>query len=141
MKHFKKIISSGSRSGFTLIEVLLVVVIIGILVGVAVPKITGRKREAEVAAARAGIDSIGTTLRLYELDHGEYPRSLQDLMTPPANSQHQESYFDKVPKDPWGHEFVYAFPGSHNTHGYDLQSLGPDGAESGDDIANWETTE
>ncbi len=126
-------------SGFTLIEILLVVVIIGILVGVALPRLGGRKRQAEISAARADLANIGTALNLYELDNGSYPGSLQALITNPGGAQNWNGpYLQKgMPKDPWGHDYVYTFPGSHNPHGYDLKSLGPDGVESDDDIANW----
>ncbi len=132
----------SAAAGFTLIEILLVVVIIGILVGVALPRLAGRKRQAEISATRADIENIGTALRLFELDVGEYPRSLQELLTAPGGSgtDWNGPYLQKgMPRDPWGHEYLYAAPGTHNPHGYDLKSYGPDGTESADDITNWQT--
>lgn len=128
--------------GFTLIEILLVVVIIGILAAVAIPRLGGRVKQAQIAAAQADVNNIGMALRLYEVDNGAYPSSLQGLVASPGSVPNWRGpYLEKgVPKDPWGNDYVYAFPGSRNPNGYDLHSLGPDGAESGDDIGNWQTT-
>jgi len=133
---------ASATSGFTLIEILLVVVIIGILAAVAVPRLGGRVRQSQEAAAKASIDAIGLALRLYEVDNGSYPGSLQGLVASPGNAPNWRGpYLEKgIPKDPWGNDFVYMQPGSHNAGGYDLSSLGADGAASGDDICNWQTT-
>ncbi len=126
------------RSGFTLIEILLVVVIIGILAGIALPKLSGHTRRAEITRARAEIESIGTALAQYEMDMGEFPRSLQELVTSPGNERWNGPYLPKgVPVDPWKRPYVYAYPGQRNPRSYDLSSLGPDGVESADDIGNW----
>ncbi len=98
----------NSRSGFTLIEVLLVVVIIGILVGVAIPRLGGRVRQAEEARARADIQSIGLALRMYELDMGEYPSSLGALESNPGGTRWRGPYLEQgIPKDPWGQDYTY----------------------------------
>ena len=124
----------GGRSGFTLIEVLLVVVIIGILVGVAIPRLGGRVRQAEISRARADIQSIGLALRMYELDNGEYPANLQALVSNPGGIRNWNGpYLDSgLPTDPWGREYQY----SRTDSGYRLRSLGPDGVESDADITN-----
>ena len=126
--------STGGRSGFTLIEVLLVVVIIGILVGVAIPRLGGRVRQAEISRARADIQSIGLALRMYELDNGEYPSSLQALVSDPGGLRNWNGpYLDSgLPQDPWGREYTYA----RTDASYRLRSLGPDGVESDSDITN-----
>jgi general secretion pathway protein G len=142
MKRVKATWRASARSGFTLIEILLVVVIIGILVGVAIPRLGGRVRQAQLAAAEADINNIGMALRLYEVDNGTYPSSLQGLLTSTGAKNWRGPYLEKgTPKDPWGNDYAYAFPGSRNPHSYDLSSRGPDGVESGDDVSNWQTTQ
>ena len=129
------------QEGFTLIEVLLVVVIIGILVGIAVPKFAGKVGKAQTSKAKADIKSIGLALDMFEVDNGRYPSSLDGLMTKPGNAPNWDGPYMKegLPKDPWQNQYIYAFPGSHNPHGYDLSSMGPDGAGGGaDDVKNWE---
>ena len=132
--------STSSRSGFTLIEVLLVVIIIGILAALAVPRFTGRTLQAQIAAANADIGRIGTALSLYELDNGTFPSSLEDLFTEPSTARNWNGpYLETgMPRDPWGQAYIYTFPGVHNPGGYDLRSLGPDGVESDADITNWQ---
>ena len=141
MHRERKTIEAAGRAGFTLIEILLVVVIIGILAAVAVPRLGGRVKQSQVAAAKASIEAIGTALRLYELDNGDYPSSLQGLITNPGGAQNWRGpYLEKANlNDPWGNAFVYSSPGSHNPHSYDLKSMGPDGTDSGDDVGNWES--
>jgi general secretion pathway protein G len=139
----KRNVESKVRGGFTLIEVLLVVVIIGILAAVAIPRLGGRVKQAQIAAAQADVNNIGMALRLYEVDNGAYPQgSLQALVTSPGSAPNWRGpYLEKgVPNDPWGNAYIYTCPGSHNPNGYDLYSMGPDGAASGDDVCNWQTT-
>lgn len=114
---------------FTLIEMMLVVIIIGVLVAMVAPKLTGRSEEARQSVAKADIEAnIGMALDLYELDNGSFPDDLAAL---------RPKYLKKDPNDPWGRPYQYVSPGTHNTDGYDLYSLGKDGVESGDDITNW----
>lgn len=139
-----------NEKGFTLIELMVVIVILGILAGLIVPRIMGRPDEARQAKARIQMESIETALKLYKLDHGHYPsteQGLQALVEPPAlgpalKNWRQGGYLEKgkVPKDPWGNEFVYISPGAHGD--YDLISRGADGEPGGDgknkDINSWE---
>ncbi len=123
----------GRQAGFTLIEVLLVVVIIGILVGVAIPRLGGRVRQAEISRAQADIQSIGLALRMYELDNGEYPSSLDALVSNPGARNWNGPYLEGgLPTDPWGNAYLY----TRTENSYSLRSLGPDGVQSDADITN-----
>ena len=136
-----------TRSAFTLIELLLVLVILAILMGVVVTRFTGRTKAAQIAAANADINAMGVALDAFEIDNGRYPTSdegLDALIHQPSNTTNwaQGGYLkkDTIPVDPWGNQYVYRYPGTNNPNGYDLSSLGPDGREGTDDIANWTTT-
>ena len=136
--------------GFTLIEILIVIVILGILAGLIVPRIMGRPEEARRMKARVQIESIETALKLYKLDNGLYPsteQGLQALVEAPTIGQaprkwRKGGYLEKgrVPKDPWDNDYVYLSPGLHGD--FDLISYGPDGEPGGEgmdeDINNWE---
>lgn len=129
--------------GFTLIELMLVVVIIGALVAMVMPRLTGRGEQARIAAAKADIEAnIATALKLYELDNGEFPSTaegLSALMQKVSNAPGWKGpYLEKKPVDPWGREYKYRSPGEHRTNDYDLYSLGRDGVEGNDDVVNWE---
>ena len=130
----------NARGGFTLIEIMLVVVIIGILAGIATVKFTGRIGQSQEAAAAASVEAISLALDLYEIDNFTFPQNLQGLVSDPGNAPNWRGPYLKkgLGKDPWGNEFVYRFPGSRNPNSYDLMSYGPDGSESGDDIGNWQ---
>ena len=129
-----------SRRGFTLTELMLVVVIIGILAALVIPKIAGNSERARLTAAQADINGgIKSALGQYEIDNGFYPKSLQDLLVQPSNAKNWHGpYLDKLPVDPWSNPYIYYFPGKHNQTGYDLLSAGPDGKEgTDDDVVNW----
>jgi general secretion pathway protein G len=113
-------------AGFTLIEILLVVVIIGILAAVAVPKFSGRIGQSKESACLANLNAISLALDMYEIDHGNYPSSLNDLVSG-SGSEWRGPYLKQgLPKDPWGNPFIY----SVRQGGYDLKSSGaPDGGE------------
>jgi general secretion pathway protein G len=133
------------RRAFTLVEMMLVVVIIGILAALVIPKIAGKSEEARITAAHADIfGGIKSALDQYDVDNGYYPKSLQDLLQQPRDASHWRGpYFDppQIPVDPWGNPYLYAFPGKHNPGGYDLWSAGPPDEKSGTDneIGNWPT--
>ncbi len=140
----------GER-GFTLIELMVVLVILGILAGLIVPRIMGRPDEAKRLKARIQIESIETALKLYKLDNGGYPNTdqgLEALVAQPdtgtqSKNWRQGGYLEKgkVPKDPWGNDFIYLSPGANGE--FDLSSYGADGVAGGDgknkDINNWDT--
>jgi general secretion pathway protein G len=140
----------ADRRGFTLIEIMVVMVILGILAGLIIPRIMGRPEEARRTKARIQIESIETALKLYKLDNGSYPtteQGLQALVEPPsvgklASAWREGGYLEKgrVPKDPWDNEYVYLCPGIHGD--FDLVSYGADGETGGEgkdmDINNWE---
>jgi general secretion pathway protein G len=139
--------SIRNGSGFTLIEILLVVVIILVLAAMVVPNFAGRGEQARLAAARADIEvNLAAALDLYELDNGRYPtteQGLKALLVKPNSSPVPQNwngpYLKKkrMPTDPWGQDYVYVSPGQKNTDSYDLSSLGSDGVSSEDDISNW----
>ena len=135
--------SRKGSSGFTLIEIMLVVVIISILAAMVVPRLAGRTEEARRKRAAVDVANIENAVGLYELDTGKYPSQLADLFHAPGDlpeSSWKGPYLRKrtKPTDPWGHDYVYRAPGEHNPEDYDLYSLGPDGrAGTDDDITNW----
>jgi general secretion pathway protein G len=135
--------AAASRSAFTLVEMLLVLVIIATLAAIVVPKLTGRSEQARVTAAQSQIASFGTSLDMFETDNGYYPRGsegLKDLIVQPRDATAWKGPYLKtdIPLDPWGHAYTYDYPGKNNSNGYDLSSAGPDGrAGTEDDINNW----
>lgn len=129
--------------GFTLIELMLVVIIIGALVAMVMPRLAGRGEQARVATAKADIQTnIATALKLYELDNGSFPSTedgLNALLSKPASASNWNGpYLERKPLDPWSREYNYKSPGEHRTADYDLYSLGNDGVESQDDVKNWD---
>ncbi len=138
-----KRLTSRQQTGFTLIEIMVVVVILGILAAIVVPKIMGRPEEARIAKAKQDIRSLEAALSLYKLDNYAYPTTDQGLdalvtkpTTPPIPPHWKDGgYLDRLPMDPWGKPYQYLDPGVHGT--IDIWTLGPDGQPSDDDIGNW----
>lgn len=134
----------SAQVGFTLLELLVVMVIIGLLVGYVGPKYFAQIGKSEIKAAKAQIDALGKSLDQFRLDTGHYPtteQGLNALVTKPANeSKWDGPYLTKaVPADPWGRPYLYKNPGEHGD--YDLLSYGKDGQAGGTgeaaDIVNW----
>lgn len=136
------------QSGFTLIEIMVVVVIIGILASVVVPRIMDNPDKARTAKAKNDIQALGSALDLYRLDNYIYPttdQGLDALVSQPTASPEppnwkQGGYIKKLNKDPWGNEYLYLSPGEHGET--DIYSLGADGAPGGEgpnkDIGSWD---
>jgi general secretion pathway protein G len=136
------------QRGFTLVEIMVVVVIIGILGMLVVPKLLGRTGEARVTAARTDIATLMQALKLYKLDNQRYPTTEQGLQAlvqkptsgPAANGWKEGGYLEKLPKDPWGNNYQYLSPGLHGE--VDVFSLGADGQPGGagedTDVGSWD---
>ena len=137
---------SGQR-GFTLIEIMVVVIIIGILAAIVAPNVIGRVDDAQITKAKAEISNIENALKFYRLDNFTYPSSeqgLQALVAKPADPNVKNwkpgGYMDRIPKDPWGNEYLYLNPGNQGE--IDVYTLGRDGRPGGEgvdaDIGNWD---
>lgn len=144
---FRNFRPTASERGFTLIEIMVVVVILGILAALVVPNILGNVDTARATAARQDIRAIESALDMFRLDNFAYPttqQGLEALVTQPADPSirnwRQGGYLKKLPKDPWGNPYQYLNPGTHGE--IDIFSLGADGQQGGDainaDIGNWE---
>ena len=141
-------LSSITARGFTLIEIMVVVVIMGILAALVVPKLMGRADDARIVAAKQDIATVMQALKLYKLDNQRYPTTEQGLQAliakptvgPAANGWKTGGYLDKLPKDPWGNPYQYLSPGIKGE--IDVISLGADGLPGGDgndaDIGSWD---
>jgi len=135
------IIVRAKPQGFTLIEILVVIIVLGLLAALVGPRILGRVSEAKSATARTQIELLGVALDNYRLDNGMYPtteQGLQALQEQPTREplplNWRGPYLKKaVPLDPWGRPYIYKSPGEHNPSGYDLFSLGRDGQPGGVD--------
>ena len=131
---------TSSAGGFTLIELMIVVIIIAALAAMVAPNLIGRSDEAKAKIAQGDLHSLDIALKLYRLDKGAYPTSEQGLdvlLAVPGPGR--EPYLDKPALDPWQRKYLYRCPGAHRPSGYDISSAGRDGKEgSDDDIANWQ---
>jgi len=126
--------------GFTLLEIMVVLVIIGVLAALIAPRFLERADEAKVQATKVQMKNIGQALKLYRLQHGKYPNSSEGLQVLATAGSGGKRYLDAIPKDPWGHAYVYLSPGVHGD--FDILSYGVDGQAGGSgmdaDIGNWE---
>lgn len=137
-----------TQGGFTLIEIMVVVVILGILAALVVPQVMNRPDQAKVTVAKGDIKAISAALDMYKLDNYAYPSTQQGLDAlvekPGGNPQpknwNRDGYLKRVPKDPWGNEYQYLSPGTQGP--FDLYSYGADGKQGGSelnaDIGNWD---
>lgn len=139
-----------NAKGFTLIELMVVIVILSILAVYMVPKIMGRPEQAKQLKAKVDMQALETALKLYKLDNGDYPttqQGLEALVKPPdsgpdADNWREGGYIEKgkISDDPWGNDYVYLCPGTHGD--YDIVSYGADGEPGGDgknaDVKSWE---
>lgn len=125
-----------SKAGFTLVEMLLVLVILSTLAALVVPKLAGRTQQADETAAQSDISTMSNLLDAFEVDNGYYPDTsdgLELLVVDPGDSRWRGPYMEKVPVDPWGNAYIYEYPGSENESGFDLYSMGVDGRENTED--------
>jgi len=139
-----------NKKGFTLIEIMVVVIILGLLAGLVLPKILGREEEARVSSAKLQIKSLENALDGYKLDNGFYPttdQGLDALIKKPETGRIPNKWRDggylkpaRIPKDPWGQDYHFYSPGNENRE-YEIISYGPDGEPGGDgksaDIESW----
>ncbi len=135
---------TSSRTGFTLMEVLLVLVILVVLASMAVTMFGGVQEGALKKAASADIGNLKNQVIVYQFGTKSYPDTLDDLVTRPSDSKVADRwegpYLDKVPRDPWDNDYKFSAPGKHNPDLFDIWSMGPDGQDgTDDDIGNWET--
>jgi general secretion pathway protein G len=133
--------AQSAQQGFTLVEMLLVLVILATLAAIVYPKVMGRSEQARITAAQTQIANFKTVLDAFEVDTGKYPlgrNGLMDLIQQPRDVVGWHGpYLDSIPKDPWGNNYIYEYPGKHNPSSYDISSPGPPGAQN--PIGNWQS--
>jgi general secretion pathway protein G len=133
-------VASRCARGFTLVEMLLVLVILATLAAIIYPKVMGRSEQARLTAAQTQIANFKTALDAFEVDNGYYPKGkdgLLDLLQKPRDAAGWHGpYLESIPKDPWGNPYQYDCPGKHNASSYDISSTGPPNANT--PIGNWQ---
>jgi len=143
--HTLRVACRNKQAGFTLIEIMVVVIIIGVLTALIAPNIIGQSDKARITAAKADIHTIAMQLDLYKLDNFFYPstdQGLQSLVTKPTGRPEpknwkSDGYLPRLPEDPWLNAYIYVSPGAHGA--YDLSSPGPDGKPgTEDDVTSWD---
>lgn len=147
LQHLEKR-NQGKYYGFTLIELMVVIVILGILAGLIIPRLTDKPDKARVVKAKLQMQNLSMALKQFKLDNGFYPdteQGLESLVHRPSIGRQpknypERGYISQVPKDPWGNDYIYICPGEHGD--FDLLCLGADGEEGGQgfaaDIKSWE---
>lgn len=130
-----------SRKGFTLLELILVLVILVVLASVTVRVFSNTRKSSMIRIAKTEVGNIRTAIDQYEIEMGQYPSNLEELVKKPSGddgSMWSGPYIEQVKKDPWNNDYRLKAPGTHNTDTFDLWSVGPDGQEgTDDDIGNW----
>ena len=146
MSHYRhrRPLRRANRDGFTLIEVLLVLIILVVIGSIVAPNMFGAKEKADMNVAKAQISVLKRAMKMYRLDMGGYPEKMEELREKPSDKDMAEKwtepYLDEpLGKDPWNNEYQYLAKGKKNPDGFDLWSNGPDGKSgTDDDIGNWE---
>lgn len=135
----KQNVNRGRQSGFSLIEIMVVVIIIGLLASIVAPQVLNRADEARIQKVKSDFKSIQTGLKMYRIDNYAYPTSEQGLqalverptMAPQPRNWDESGYLEQLPRDPWGNPYLYLSPGE--SHDYNIYTLGADGVSGGED--------
>ncbi|MFL1913856.1 type II secretion system major pseudopilin GspG [Plesiomonas shigelloides] len=148
---YSKSVKRAPQAGFTLLEVMVVIVILGVLASLVVPNLLGNKERADQQKVVSDLTALENSLDMYKLDNGQYPSTQQGLQAlvskpdgePQPRRYRENGYIKRLPTDPWGNEYQYLSPGEHGQ--VDIYSLGADGVEGGEgnsvDIGNWNMQE